>query len=98
MTFPAPALLLSAAALFAAATAPVSTPPALASEAEAPVARSAAAATAPASDYTTQMLEPPLVREYDPATAPPPTPLAEAPDEDGLRHCVGPDGVPIFTD
>jgi hypothetical protein len=27
-----------------------------------------------------------------------PPPMAEPPDEDGIRECVGPDGVPVFTD
>jgi hypothetical protein len=85
MSFPGPSLLLASVALLAAAT-PVSTPE--------PAA--APSPNAPASDYTTQMSEPPLLPEYDPATAPPP--MAEAPDEDGLRQCVGTDGVPIFTD
>ena len=63
-------------------------------------ATAAAPPDAPASagdDYTSRMLDPPLVPEYDPATAPSPA-YAEAPDDDGLRECVGPDGVPIFTD
>ena len=57
-------------------------------------------ATAPPSDYTTQSMEPPLAPEYDPATEPPPPP-SPPPASDaagGMRQCVGPDGVPIFTD
>jgi hypothetical protein len=51
----------------------------------------------PASDYTSQAMDPPLVQEYDPATAPPPM-YAEPPDDDGIRQCMSPEGVPIFTD
>lgn len=94
MNFPAPALLLASAALLAAAAVPVATP----EPAEANTATATEPAAVPAPDYTTQMSEPPLLPEYDPATAPPPPAFAEAPDADGLRHCVGPDGVPIFTD
>jgi hypothetical protein len=56
----------------------------------------------PPSDYTTQSMEPALVPEYDPADAPPPPDaMASPPASDargGMRQCVGPDGVPIFTD
>jgi hypothetical protein len=51
------------------------------------------------TDYTTQSMEPPLVPEYDPATAPPPPQPAPPSDQaGGMRQCVGPDGTPIFTD
>lgn len=94
MSLAAPFSLLASAALMAAAAiTPVASPePRTAPEevlVEAPV-------TGAESDYTTRMSQPPLVGEYDPATAPPP--YAAPPDEDGLRQCVGPDGVPIFTD
>jgi hypothetical protein len=46
----------------------------------------------PASDYTSEASEEPLVAEYVPP------PMAEAADEDGIRECMGPDGVPVFTD
>jgi len=53
---------------------------------------------APASDYTAgEVAGPPMVPEYDPATAPPPA-YAEENDDDGTRECVGADGVKIFTD
>jgi hypothetical protein len=42
------------------------------------------------------MSEPPLVPEYDPASAP--SPGLHAASQDGLRACVGADGIPIFTD
>ena len=51
----------------------------------------------PASNYTAEATQTPMVPEYDPATAPQPA-YAEAPDEDGLRECVSPEGVPVFTD
>jgi hypothetical protein len=53
--------------------------------------------TKPASDYTSEATDPPLVGEYDPATAPPPM-YAEPSDDDGIRQCLSPEGVPIFTD
>jgi hypothetical protein len=114
MKLPAQALLIACTALVAAAAAaPVVTPavavapapavaataPALpAPAAPAPPAAAAPAPPAPAGDYTSRSLDPELVPEYDPASAPPPTPLADPTDEGGLRQCVGPDGVPIFTD
>jgi hypothetical protein len=52
----------------------------------------------PPGDYTSRSLYPPLAPEFDPGPPPPPPSYAEAPDEDGLRQCVGADGVPIFTD
>ena len=108
MKLPAQALLIACTALVAAAAAaPVVTPalapavtPAPAMTAPAPAAAAAPAptpASAPGGDYTSRSLDPELVPEYDPATAPP-TPMADPTDEGGLRQCVGPDGVPIFTD
>jgi hypothetical protein len=59
----------------------------------------AAVAADPPTDYTTQSMEPPLVPEYDPATAPPPPQPAPPSDQaGGMRQCVGPDGSTIFTD
>ena len=50
---------------------------------------------APASNYTEQATQTPPAAEYEPG----PTPsYAEPSNDDGMRHCVGPDGVPIFTD
>jgi hypothetical protein len=43
------------------------------------------------------MLDPPLVPEYNPATDLQPM-YAEPAGEEGLRECVGRDGVPVFTD
>ena len=94
---------LSAAALLlagASALAAVPAPPQPEQETEAgQVAESpeAPAPAAPASDYTTRMLDPPMVGELDPATLPPPA-YAEPSDDDGMRQCRGPDGVPIYTD
>jgi hypothetical protein len=90
MKFPAAALLLAASVLLVGATPPpVPAPP------DAPPPASDASQ---ARDYTSRSMDPPLAPEFDPAQAPPPPAYAEAPDEDGLRECVGPDGVPIFTD
>jgi hypothetical protein len=62
-----------------------------------PATSTAASPNRPASDYTADAAQTPLVPEFDPNAGPPP-PYAEPSDEDGLRECVGPDGVPIFTD
>jgi hypothetical protein len=87
------------ALLAAAAVAPTGAPPAPSAPsalptppAEAAEAAEPASQGAPASDYTSEAAEEPLVPEY----APPP--MAEPADEDGIRECVGPDGVPVFTD
>ena len=93
MKFPAFVLGLLPAALLAAA--PITAPPAPPPAPPAPPA--APAPLAPASDYTNQSIDPPLVPEYDPATAPPPA-FAEPSDDDGTRECVGPHGEHIFTD
>ena len=85
-------LLAASAALVGAAASPVPTPPPVPEAATAP-----AAAPEPPADYTQRSLDPPLAPEFDPAQLPPPA-YAEAPDDDGLRECVGTDGVPIFTD
>jgi hypothetical protein len=92
MKWPGLLLFASLPVMLAATTAtPVPSPP------EAPPAAAAAAPTKPASDYTSDATYPPLVSEYDPATAPPPM-YAEPPDEDGVRQCYSPEGVPVFTD
>lgn len=98
MTPAAPFFLIASAVLLAgAAIAPVASPEPAPAPAPAPGEVELQAPAAQAEpDYTTRMSQPPLVGEYDPATAPPP--YAAPPDEDGLRQCVGPDGVPIFTD
>jgi len=57
--------------------------------------RTPASQGAPASDYTGDATQEPLVPEYDPALAPA---MAEPSDDDGLRECVSVDGVPIYTD
>src|SRR5688500_14314921 len=106
MKLPAAAPLLALAALLAGAAAAVPPPPAAPAPPSPPVEAPPLPATstqspsphAPASDYTTQMLDPPLVGEYDPATAPPPAYASPPGDPGGLRQCVGADGVPIFTD
>ena len=94
MNLPAPLLLVASPALLVlavAAAAPVATPPPAAAEPAPPPSPAA-----PATDYTTQSLDPPMVGELDPATIPPPAPPSD--QEGGMRQCVGPDGVPIFTD
>src|SRR5689334_13775369 len=103
MKFPALVLAFAPAALLAAAPviAPPPSPPPPRTE-EAPPAEQQPATPppspyAPASDYTGQESDTPMVPEYDPTTAPPPM-YAEPSDDDGMRKCVGPDGVPIFTD
>jgi hypothetical protein len=97
MKFPALFLAFAPAALLAAA--PVVAPPAPTPPGEQEPAAPAAKPSpyAPASDYTGQETDTPMVPEYDPATAPPPL-YAEPSDDDGMRKCIGPDGIPIFTD
>ena len=91
MKFPGALLLSLLPALLAAGAAAPPPPPA---SAPAPATH-----LAPASDYTTRAMDPPLQPEFDASQLPPP-PMAEpsAPGDDGTRKCVGPDGVPIFTD
>jgi len=91
MKFPAAALLLAASSLLVGATTPVPAP-------EQAAAPPPADQADDARDYTSRSLDPPLAPEFDPAQAPAPTAYAEPSDEDGLRECIGPDGVPIFTD
>lgn len=100
MKFPGSAVVLATAALLAGAAAtPVAIDSPSADASAAPSeATTASEPVAPEPDYTTQMSEPPLVGEYDPATAPPPMYAAPPGDAGGLRQCVGADGVPIFTD
>ena len=90
MKFPALASLLAAAFLVGA------TPPAPSPEPspEPPAADTVDTAT----DYTSRSLDPPLAPEFDPAQASPPPLYAEPSDDDGLRECIGADGVPVFTD
>ena len=89
MKLPAFVLAFVPVALLAAVPAPAPQPQ--------PPATPAASHLAPASDYTSQAADPPLVEEYDPATAVQPM-YAEANDDDGTRECVGANGERIFTD
>lgn len=98
MKFPAPAVVFATAVLLAGAAAtpaPIEAPPA---EPTAEAAEVPAPEPAAPPDYTTQMSQPPLVGEYDPATAPPPAYATSPDDPGGLRHCLGAGGVTIFTD
>ena len=90
------ALLMSALpVLLAAAPAPAPVPPPV----PPPPAKVAVPDhLAPASNYTEQEAQVPMAPEYDPATSQLQPAYAEPSDEDGTRHCVGPDGVKIFTD
>lgn len=99
MRFPAPAVVFATAALLVGAAATPAPPedPVAVPAAE-PTEPAAAAEPATPSDYTTQSLQPPMVGEYDSATAPPPMYASPPGDAGGLRQCVGADGVPIFTD
>jgi len=94
-----PLLLALLPTLLAAGTAtPIPTPPPVATPPDAaPSASMQAAPAKPASDYTSEARDPPLGQEYEPATAPPPM-YAEPADDDGIRQCSSPEGVPIFTD